>query len=373
MNLKIALLPGDGIGPEVIEQTVKCLKAIEEVFGHNFHYKEAAVGFMAIDKTGKALPDETLKICLESDAILIGALEGTKNTHAAEMVLRPEQGILQLRKELGLYANIRPVKVYPSLVGNSPLKEEIISETDFIIYRELTGGLYTGTKFVNAEGTLASDLCEYTEKDISRIAHLAFKAAKNRKSKITLVDKANVLESSKLWRKVVSKIAESYPEVTLEFMFADQAAMELLLHPKQFDVVLTSNMFGDILADEASVIGGSLGLVARASLGEKSALFEPLHGIIPQEKGANTANPIASILSAAMLLEHCKLFEEAMALREAVNKALEKNILTPDLDPNSKYGTSHVGDFIADTVLNYDDDNFNMNDENIGLGKSTII
>lgn len=373
MNLKIALLPGDGVGPEVMEQTVKCLKAIEEVFGHNFHYKEAAVGSMAIDKTGKALPDETLKICLDADAILIGALGDTNDKDPNDMDLRPEQGILQLRKELGLYANIRPVKVFPSLVGNSPLKKEIISETDFIIYRELTGGLYTGAKFMNEEGTVASDLCEYTEKDISRIAHLAFKAAKNRKKKLTLIDKANVLESSKLWRKVVRKIAESYPEVDLEFMFADQAAMQLVLNPKQFDIVLTSNMFGDILADEASVIGGSLGLVARASFGDQNALFEPLHGCIPQEKGANTANPVASILSAAMLLEHCKLFEEAMALREAVNKTLEKNIVTPDLDPNSNYGTSHVGDFIADTVLNYDDDNFNMNDENIGLGKSTII
>lgn len=373
MNLNIALLPGDGIGPEVIDQTVKCLKAVEEVFGHNFHYKEAAIGDMAITKTGKALPDETLKICLDADAILIGALGDFKGTDASHLDSNQEQGILQLRKELGLYANIRPVKVFPSLVGNSPLKEDIISGTDFIIYRELTGGLYTGAKYMNVNGSEASDLCEYKEKDISRIAHLAFKAAKNRQNKLTLIDKANVLESSKLWRKVVGKIAESYPEVSLNFMLADQAAMQLVLNPNQFDIVLTSNMFGDILADEASVIGGSLGLVARASLGAKNALFEPLHGCIPHEKGANTANPVASILSAAMLLEYCKLFEEAMALREAVNKTLEKNIVTPDLDTNSNYGTSHVGDFIADTVLNYDDDNFKMNDENIGLGKSTII
>ncbi len=373
MNLKIALLPGDGVGPEVIDQTLKCLRAIEEVFGHHFLFKEAAVGAMAIDKTGKPLPGETLRICSEADAILVGALDNPKQYGYQNMGLRPELGMLQLRKSLGLFANIRPVKVFNSLIHNSPLKKEVIEDTDLIVYRELQGGVYTGKKALNEKGTVASDLCEYSEKEISRITHLAFKAAKNRKKKVTLVDKANVMESSKLWRKVVGKIGESYTEVALDFMFADHAAMQLVRNPKQFDIILTENMFGDILADEASTLVGSMGLVASASIGAKNALFEPLHGGIPQEKGNNTANPIASILSAAMLLEHFKLFEEAMAVREAVNKSLAKDIVTPDLKANSKYGTSHVGDFIADTLSNYDDDDFNMNDENIGLGKSTII
>ena len=372
MNLKIALLPGDGIGPEVLNEAVKCLQAVEENFGHTFTYKEAAVGAVAIDKTGNPLPDVTLKLCNEADAVLFGAIGDPKYDNNPEAKVRPEQGLLKLRKELGLFANIRPVKVFSSLIDQSPLKSEIISDTDFIIYRELTGGIYFGEKKVNENGTKASDLCEYSEGEISRIAHLAFKAAKNRNNKLTLVDKANVLESSRLWRKVVGKIAESYPEVQLEFLFVDNAAMQIILNPTQFDVILTENMFGDILSDEGSVIGGSIGLLASASIGKENALFEPIHGSFPQAKGANIANPIASILSAAMLLEHFSLFEEAMAVREAVDKALEKGIVTPDLHSNSKYGTSHVGDFIADYIVDYQDD-LNMNDENIGLGKSTII
>ncbi len=372
MNLKIALLPGDGIGPEVLNQALKCLHAVEENFGHNFTYKEAAVGAIAIDKTGNPLPDDTLALCRESDAVLFGAIGDPKYDNNPTAKVRPEQGLLKLRKELGLFANIRPVKVFPTLIDYSPLKKEIISGTDFIIYRELTGGIYFGEKKTNEKGTIASDLCEYSEKEISRIAHLAFKAAKNRKNKLTLVDKANVLESSRLWRKVVTKIGESYPDVTLDFLFVDNAAMQIILNPRQFDVILTENMFGDILSDEGSVIGGSIGLLASASIGKENALFEPIHGSFPQAKGNNVANPVASILSAAMLLEHFSLFEEAMAVREAVNKALEKGIVTPDLKSRTKYGTSHVGDFIADHIGNYQED-INMNDENIGLGKSTII
>ncbi len=372
MDLKIALLSGDGIGPEVMEQAVKALQAIEENFGHNFSYKEAVVGAIAIDKFDDPLPEKTLALCKEADAILFGAIGDPKYDNDPSAKIRPEQGLLRLRKELGLFANIRPIKTFPTLVDNSPLKKEIISGTDFTIYRELTGGIYFGEKKINDNGTVASDLCEYSQKEISRIAHLAFKAAKNRNNKLTLVDKANVLESSRLWRKVVSKIGESYPEVTLHYLFVDNAAMQLILNPSQFDVILTENMFGDILSDEGSVIGGSIGLLASASIGEDNALFEPIHGSYPQAKGGNIANPVASILSAAMLLEHFSLYEEAMVVREAVDKSLEKGIVTPDLHAGSKYGTSHVGDFIADRIVENHDD-LNMNDENIGLGKSTII
>ena len=372
MNLNIALLPGDGIGPEVTAQAVRCLEAVEEAFGHHFVFKEAAVGAIAIDKTGNPLPDGTLQLCKEADAVLFGAIGDPKYDNNPKAKVRPEQGLLRLRKELGLYTNIRPVKVFPTLIEKSPLKEERIKGTDFTIYRELTGGIYFGEKKLSEDGSIASDLCEYSEKEISRIAHLAFKAARNRKNKMTLVDKANVLESSRLWRRVVNKISESYPDVTLDFLFVDNAAMQIILNPSQFDVILTENMFGDIISDEGSVIGGSIGLLASASIGDQNALFEPIHGSYPQAKGQDIANPIASILSAAMLLEHFQLFEEAMSVREAVDISLKKGIVTPDLDPKSKYGTNHVGDFIANNIVD-NDDRMNMNDENIGLGKSTII
>lgn len=372
MNLNIALLPGDGIGPEVIAQAVQCLEAVEEAFGHNFIFKEAAVGAIAIDKTGSPLPKNTLQLCQEADAVLFGAIGDPKYDNNPNAKVRPEQGLLELRKEMGLFTNIRPVKVFPTLIEKSPLKEERIKGTDFTIYRELTGGIYFGEKKLSDDGTVASDLCEYSEKEISRIAHLAFKAARNRRNKLTLVDKANVLESSRLWRKVVRRIGESYPDVELDFLFVDNAAMQIILNPSQFDVILTENMFGDIISDEGSVIGGSIGLLASASIGDENALFEPIHGSYPQAKGQNIANPIASILSAAMLLEHFQLFEEAMAVREAVDIALKKEIVTPDLNPKSNYGTTHVGDFIANNIVDKDD-RMNMNDENIGLGKSTII
>lgn len=372
MKLNIALLPGDGIGPEVLSQAVKCLQAVEETFNHQFIYREAPIGAFAIEKYKDALPDKTLNLCEDSDAILFGAIGDPKYDNNPEAKIRPEQGLLKLRKELGLYTNIRPIKAFSSLVDKSPLKKEIIQGSDFVIYRELTGGIYFGEKKTNEKGTISSDLCEYSEKEISRIAHHAFKAARNRGGKLTLVDKANVLESSRLWRKVVSKIGESYPDVELNFMFVDNAAMQIILNPRDFDVVLTENMFGDILSDEASVIGGSIGLLASASIGDENALFEPIHGSYPQAKGKDMANPVASILSAAMLLEHFKLFEEAMAVREAVDISLEKGVVTTDLNPKSSYGTNQVGDFIADHIMDSDEP-FIMNDENIDLGKSTII
>ncbi len=372
MNLKIALLGGDGVGPEVLAQAVKCLQAVEETFNHHFTYKEAPIGAVAIDKTGNPLPETTVDLCKSSDAILFGAIGDPKYDHNLDAEIRPEQGLFQLRKELGLFSNIRPVKVFPTLINKSPLRKEIIEGTDLTIYRELASGIYFGEKVLSKNGAVASDLCEYSEKEISRIAHLAFKAAKGRRKKLTLVDKANVLASSRLWRRVVRRIGESYPEVNLNFMFIDNATMQLITNPKQFDVILTSNLFGDIISDEASVIGGSIGLLPSASIGADNALFEPIHGAQPKAKGKDIANPIAAILSAAMLLEHFGLKEETRAVIKAVNKAMRKNVVTPDLDEKSTYGTNYIGDFIAGNIVDADDW-MRINDENIGLGKSTII
>ena len=372
MKLNIAVLPGDGIGPEVTDQAIKVMKAIANEFDHTFIFKEAKVGAIAIDETGNPLPEDTLSLCKECDAILFGAIGDPKYDNNPSSKVRPEQGLLKLRKELGLFANIRPVKAYDSLLKKSPLKKENIKGTDISIYRELTGGIYFGKKKLSDDGNTASDLCEYSRYEIERIAHLAFKAAKNRRKKVTLVDKANVLESSRLWRKVVTEVAKKYPEVELDFLFVDNAAMQMILNPKQLDVLLTENMFGDIISDEASVIGGSIGLLASASVGEKYAMFEPIHGSFPQATGKGIANPIASILSAAMFLDHFELTKEADLIREAVDKSLKLHITTPDL--NTKFDnitTSKVGDFIEDVIANPDDSNFNF--KNIHLGQSTII
>ncbi len=372
MKLNIAVLPGDGIGPEVTQQAIKVLKAIATEFDHTFNFRTAFVGAIAIDETGNPLPEETLDLCKASDAILFGAIGDPKYDNDPSAKVRPEQGLLALRKNLGLYANIRPVKAYETLLDRSPLKEENIRGTNISIYRELTGGIYFGEKKLNKDGTEASDLCIYTKEEIERITHLAFKAARSRRKKVTLVDKANVLESSRLWRKVVREIALEYKDVELDFLFVDNAAMQLILNPKQFDVILTENMFGDIISDEASVIGGSIGLLASASIGGKIGLFEPIHGSFPQGKGKGIANPIASILSAAMLLEHFGLHEEASRIEDAVDKSLELKITTPDLS-KVKEGitTEKVGDFIEDYILNPEDTNINFT--NIHLGQSTII
>ena len=372
MKLNIAVLPGDGIGPEVTAQAKKVLKTIALEFDHKFSFKDALVGACAIDKTGNPLPDNTLTLCKETDAVLFGAIGDPKYDNDPSAKVRPEQGLLKLRKELGLFANIRPVKAYDTLLGKSPLKKSNISGTDISIYRELTGGIYFGEKRISEDGNTASDLCEYSRFEIERIAHLAFKAAQSRKKKVTLVDKANVLESSRLWRKVVSEIGTGYPDVSLDFLFVDNAAMQMILNPKQFDVILTENMFGDIISDEASVIGGSIGLLASASIGEKHALFEPIHGSYPQAKGKGIANPIASILSAAMLLEHFGLSEEANLIKEGVEKSLKLHITTPDLNTKrDNITTSKVGDFIEDFISHPNDTNLNF--KNIHLGQSTII
>ncbi len=371
MKYNITVIPGDGIGPEVTEQAKKALNAIADVYDHTFLYKEGLMGACAIDKTGNPLPDETLDLCKKSDAVLFGAIGDPKYDNDPSAKVRPEQGLLRIRKELGLFCNLRPVKAYDTLIKNSPLKEEIIKGTDIAIYRELTGGIYFGVKELSDDGQKAFDGCSYSVVEIERMAHLAFKSAQTRQKKLTLVDKANVLETSRLWRKTVTAMASQYPDVTLDFMFVDNAAMQMILNPKQFDVILTGNLFGDIISDEASVIGGSIGLLASASIGEKSALFEPIHGSFPQAKGKDIANPLASILSAAMLLEHLGLHEEADAIERAVQKSLELGITTIDINKEKPFSTSKVGDFIADYIQNQDDDNINF--QNIFMGQSTII
>lgn len=371
MKLKIALLPGDGIGPEVTQQAVKVLDAISEKYNHAFNYQTAPVGAVAIEKTDNPLPDNTLKICSNSDAILFGAIGDPKYDENPNAQIRPEQGLLKLRKKLGLYANIRPLTTYDSLIQKSNLKENIIKGTDFVIYRELTGGIYFGEKKISEDGKTASDNCKYSTEEIDRIAHLAFKAAKTRRKKLTLVDKANVLETSRLWRKRVIEISKKYPTIKLDFLFVDNAAMQLILNPKQFDVILTENMFGDILSDEASVISGSIGLLASASIGKHTALFEPIHGSYPQAKGKNIANPLASVLSAAMLLEHFQLYDEAEDIRSAVEKSIDLGISTPDLNSKNHFSTSSVGNFLRDFIL--DEENTFYNKNNIDLGQSTII
>ncbi|MGZ3950950.1 MAG: 3-isopropylmalate dehydrogenase [Flavisolibacter sp.] len=371
MRKNIAVILGDGIGPEVTKQSIKVLNAVGEKFGHEFYYTYGLMGADAIDKTGNPLPDETLENCINSDAILFGAIGHPKFDNDPSAKVRPEQGLLKLRKSLGLFANIRPVATFPSLNHLSPLKPKQLEGVDFIVYRELTGGIYFGKKELNAEGTEASDLCIYNASEIERIAHLAFKAAQQRKKKLTLVDKANVLETSRLWRKVVQEIAKNYTDVTVDYMFVDNASMQIIVNPKQFDVILTENMFGDIISDEASVISGSLGMLPSASVGEHTALFEPIHGSYPQAAGKDIANPTGSILSAALLLDHLNMHAEATLVREAVAWALDSKFVTKDIDPINYYFTSTVGDLVSDYVAGRLPNDINQT--NIELRKSTLI
>ncbi len=371
MKKNIAIIFGDGIGPEVTQQSINVLNAIAGQFGHEFNYNHCLMGAVAIDATGSPLPGETIEICLNSDAILFGAIGHPKYDNDPGAKVRPEQGLLKLRKSLQLFANIRPVITYPSLHHLSPLKNKQLEGVDFIIFRELTGGIYFGKKELNAEGTVAIDECTYSRAEIERVAHQAFKYAGQRRKKLTLVDKANVLETSRLWRKVVQEIAGQYPDVKVDYMFVDNAAMQIILNPKQFDVVLTENMFGDIISDEASVIAGSLGLLPSASVGNSTALFEPIHGSYPQAAGKDIANPLGSILSAAMMLDYFGLHKEAELVREAVEWTLLNGFVTKDIDPINFYFTSTIGELISDYVADRIPDRVNKN--NIELRKSTII
>lgn len=350
MKKNIALLPGDGIGPEVLAQACKALNAVAERFGHEFSYEEGLVGAVAIDATGNPFPPETLALLQSVDAILFGAIGDPKYDNDPTAKVRPEQGLLAMRAALGLYANVRPVKSYPLLYKASPLKEEIIKDVDFVTYRELTGGIYFGKPRGRSEdGNTAYDTAVYSREEVTRIARFAFEAAKRRRNKVTLVDKANVLATSRLWREtVVAFAAENYPEVEFDTLFVDNAAMQMILNPRQFDVILTGNLFGDIISDESSVIAGSLGLLPSASLGDKVGLFEPIHGSFPQGAGKNIANPMATILSAAMLLETAfGLVEESKVVESAVARAMEEGFVTQDINSEKYYGTIEVGDKIA--------------------------
>lgn len=349
MKLNLAKLPGDGIGPEVVEQAVKAVDAVCRRFGHEASYTFAEVGACAIDKYGSAFPESTYKVCLESDAVLFGAVGDPRYDNDPTAKVRPEQGLLAMRKQLGLYANLRPVETFSSLVDKSPLKRELVDGAEFLCVRELTGGMYFGEKGRLDGGDTAYDTNIYHRYEVERILKLAYSYAQRRRRHLTVVDKANVLESSRLWRQVAQELAPQYPEVTTDYMYVDNAAMQLIRCPKFFDVIVTENTFGDILTDEASCITGSMGLLASASIGEKTGVFEPIHGSYPQAAGKNIANPLATILSAAMMFEYAfGLMEEGAAIRAAVAESIEQKVVTEDLaDGGKAYATSEVGDWVA--------------------------
>ncbi len=371
MEKKIAVIFGDGIGPEVTRQAIKVLNAVAAKYQHSFKYSYGLLGAIAIDKTGDPLPQKTLDLCRQSDAILFGAIGHPKYDNDPSATVRPEQGLLRLRKELELFANIRPVISYPPLYHLSPLKETQLQKVNFIIYRELTGGIYFGKKEISEDGSAASDVCVYSKMEIERIARVAFSAAQQRRKKLTLVDKANVLATSRLWRSTVREFSSFFPEVKTDYMFVDNATVQIIKNPKQFDVILTDNLFGDILSDEASVIAGSVGLLPSASIGEKSALFEPIHGAFSYAAGKDIANPVGSILSAAMMLDYFGLIQEAGEVREAVNWTLTNGFVSQDIDPVNSHYTSTIGEFVSDFISN--DIPVNINAKNIAFGKTTII
>ncbi|HUR11927.1 MAG TPA: 3-isopropylmalate dehydrogenase [Flavitalea sp.] len=371
MKKNITVISGDGIGPEVTRQSIKVLDAVAQQFKYEFKYTHCLMGAVAIDKTGNPLPDATIEACLDSDAILFGAIGHPKYDNDPTATVRPEQGLLRLRKVLQLFANIRPINTYPALQHLSPLKVKQLQDVDFVIFRELTGGIYFGKKELSADQQTASDDCVYTKAEIERVAHLAFQYAGKRRNKLTLVDKANVLETSRLWRKTIQQLSPQYPEVVVDYMFVDNAAMQIIINPRQFDVILTENMFGDILSDEASVLTGSLGMLPSASVGTGTALFEPIHGSYPQAAGKDIANPLGSILSAAMLLEHFQMLEAASLVRQAVEWTLSHGFVSKDIDPVNSYSTSTIGDLIRDYIDNKIPSS--LNKSNIALSKSTII
>lgn len=353
MKKNIAVLAGDGIGPEVVDQALKVIKAIEKKFGHEFTYTPALVGAVAIDKTGDPYPPQTHEICMKSDAVLFGAIGHPRFDNDPKATVRPEQGLLRMRKTLGLYANIRPISTFKSLMHKSPLKTELVDGADFIVIRELTGGIYFGARGRSEDRNTAFDTCTYTKDEVIRITKLAFEYARKRKKKVCAVDKANVLETSRLWRETIQELHKDYSDIELEFMFVDNAAMQLVTWPKKFDVMVTENMFGDILTDEASVITGSLGMLPSASVGIHTSVFEPIHGSYPQAAGKNIANPIGTILSAALMFEYSLGSPEAGKLiRDAVDASIANGIVTVDIagEGCKSHSTTEVGDWVADFV-----------------------
>ena len=347
MKLKIAVLAGDGIGPEIMEQGVAVLSAVAEKFGHEVSYKEALCGAHAIDEVGDPFPEETFQTCLRADAVLFSAVGDPRYDNAPTAKVRPEQGLLAMRKGLGLYANIRPIETFDCLVHKSPLKDELVKGADFVCIRELTGGMYFGEKY--QDNDRAFDTNVYTRGEIERILRVGFEYARRRHHHLTVVDKANILASSRLWRQIAQEMAPQYPDVQTDYMYVDNASMRMIQEPKFFDVIVTENTFGDILTDEASCITGSMGLLPSASTGEHTPVFEPVHGSWPQAAGQNIANPLAQILSVAMLFEHFGLMEEGRVIREAVRASLDAHVCTPEIqvEGGAKYGTKEVGAWIV--------------------------
>lgn len=357
MNLKIAVLPGDGIGPEITKQALDVTKAVCEKFGHTLSYKEALVGACAIDAVGDPYPAETHELCMQSDAVLFGAIGHPRFDNDPNAKVRPEQGLLRMRKQLGLYGNIRPVMTFPSLIHKSPLRADLVEGADFVCIRELTGGMYFGRPQGRSEdGNTAYDTCVYTREEVERILHLAYKFAGQRRKKVTVVDKANVIATSRLWRQIAQEIAPQYPDIETEYLFVDNAAMRIIQWPKSFDVLVTENLFGDILTDEASVITGSLGMLPSASIGLHTSVFEPIHGSYPQAAGKNIANPLANILSAALMFEYgFNLMEEGALIRKAVAASMDAGVVTEDIADGGKANTtSEVGEWIVNFIKGKD-------------------
>ena len=350
MKLNIAVLAGDGIGPEIMPQAIGVLNAVGRKFNHEFVYKEALCGAHAIDEVGDPFPEETFKVCMDADAVLFAAVGDPRFDNDPTLKVRPETGLLAMRKQLGLFANVRPVATFDCLLHKSPLKEEIIKGADFVVIRELTGGMYFGEKYQDNDKAYDTDI--YHRHEIERILKVAFEFAMNRNKHLTVVDKANVLASSRLWRQIAQEMEPQYPEVSVDYMFIDNASMRVLTEPRFFDVIVTENTFGDILTDETSAITGSMGLQPSSSLGEHTPLFEPVHGSWPQAAGKNIANPMAMILSAAMMLEHFGLKKEGAAIRKACDDALENNIRTPEIQVEGvrSYGTKEIGEWIANRI-----------------------
>ena len=350
MKLKIAVLPGDGIGPEIMKQGVAVMDAIAAKFGHEVSYREGLCGAHAIDEVGDPFPEETFQLCMESDAVLFAAVGHPKFDNDPTAKVRPEQGLLAMRKKLGLFANIRPVQTFACLLHKSPLNDALIQGADFICIRELTGGMYFGEKY--QDNDKAYDTNYYTRPEIERILRVAFDYARKRRHHLTVVDKANVLASSRLWRQVAKEMEPEYPDVTVDYMFVDNASMRMISDPRFFDVMVTENTFGDILTDEGSCISGSMGLLPSASTGEHTPVFEPVHGSWPQAAGKNLANPIAQILSVAMMLEYFDLKEEGALVRKAVDASLDACVRTPEIqvEGGAAYGTKEVGAWIADYI-----------------------
>lgn len=350
MKLNIAVLAGDGIGPEISEQGVAVMTAVCQKFGHEVTYKQALVGAAAIDAVGDPFPEETYQACKDADAVLFSSVGDPKFDNNPNAKVRPEQGLLAMRKKLGLFANIRPVQTFDCLIHKSPLKDELVRGADFVCIRELTGGMYFGEK---KEGDdYAYDTNAYSRHEVERILKVAYEYSGRRRKHLTVVDKANVLASSRLWRKVAQEMAPQYPDITTDFMYVDNASMRMIQEPTFFDVMVTENTFGDILTDEGSCITGSMGLLPSASTGESTPVFEPIHGSWPQAKGLNIANPLAQILSVAMLFEYFNLMEEGRLIRAAVDASLDSNVRTPEIQVKGgeKYGTKEVGAWIVDWI-----------------------